>query len=152
MKTRASDHHPAEDAELDPQMRDPRPSRDIPQPVDVEQHWNELHRTNGRGQYLFERAKRHMKNASFADIAGAALFGVALGYVLFAPRRNNGLRQLVLGSLVPVASKGANDAWESIRHNRTLSHLGDRVTNFSDHVGDRAHDLAHRAAKLRRRW
>jgi hypothetical protein len=135
-----------------PQERDPRSSRDIPQPLDADQHWNELHRTNGRGHEFIERAKRHVKNASLTDVVGAAAVGLALGYLLFSPRRNNGLRQLVLGSLVPVASKGAHDAWESIRHNRTLSHLGDRVTNFSDHVGDRAHDLAHRAAKLRRRW
>ena len=152
MKTRASDHYTAQDAELEPQMRDPRPSRDIPQPVDVEQHWNELHRTNGRGQELFERAKRHVKNASFADIAGATIFGLALGYVLFAPRRNNGLRQLVLGSLMPVATKGAHNAWESVRRSRAVSGFGDRVTSFSDHMGDRMHDLAGRASKLRSRW
>jgi hypothetical protein len=152
MNTRASDHFTGEGADLEPQMRDPRPSRDIPQPVDVEQHWKELHRSNGRGHDLIERAKRHVKNASLADIAGAAAFGLALGYVLFAPRRNNGLRQLVLGSLMPVATKGAHNAWENIRRNRRLSSFGDRVTNFGDHVGDRMHDLAGRATKLRSRW
>ena len=152
MNTRASDHYTSQGSDLEPQVQDPRPSRDIPQPLDADQHWNDLHRTNGRGQYLIERAKRHVKNASFADIAGAAVVGLALGYVLFAPRRSNGLRQLVLGSLLPVATKGAHDAWESVRKNRSLSQFGDRVTNFGDHVGDRMHDIAHRASKLRRRW
>jgi hypothetical protein len=152
MNTRASDHFTGQGSDLEPQTRDPRASRDIPQPLDVDQHWNELHRSNGRGRELLERAKQHVKNASIADIAGAAAFGLALGYVLFSPRRNNGLRQLVLGSLMPVATKGAHNAWESIRKNRTISGFGDRVTDFSDHMGDRMHDLAGRASKLRSRW
>ena len=155
MNTRASDHYTAHGADLDPQgnhKRDTRPSRDIPQPLDAEQHWNELHRSNGRRQEFIERAKKHVKNASVKDIVGAAAVGLALGYVLFSPRRSNGLRQLLLGSLLPVATKGAHDAWDSVRKNRTLSDIGDRVTNFSDYMGDRAHDLAHRASKLRSRW
>lgn len=152
MNTRASDHYTSQGSDLEPKVSDPRPSRDIPQPLDADQHWNELHNGHSRRQELIERAKRHVKNASIADIAGAAAVGLALGYVLFAPRRSNGLRQLLLGSLLPVATKGAHDAWESVRKNRSLSGIGDRVTNFSDHVGDRMHDFAHRASKLRSRW
>lgn len=154
MNTRASDQtaHGAELELEDIQTRDPRPSRDIPQPLDVEQHWHELHRGNGRGHELLERAKRHVKNASLTDIAAAAAFGLAIGYVIFSPRRSNGLRQMLLGSMLPFATKGAHDAWESVRKNRTISNLGSRVTDFSDYVGERAHDLGHRASKLRKRW
>ena len=153
MNTRASDHYTARNAEKDsPAARDPRPTRDIPQPLDPEQHWSELHSNNGRARELLERAKRHVQKASFADIAAAAVAGLAIGYVLFSPRRSNGIRQLLMGSLVPGARRGAHDAWDGIRKNRTLSHLGDRVVHFSDHVGDRVHDLTGRAAKLRSRW
>ncbi|WP_035603579.1 hypothetical protein [Haloferula sp. BvORR071] len=151
MNTRASDHYTSHGEDLEADSRDKRASRDIPQPVDTESHWNDLHRSNGFRQEFMEKARRHVRNASIADIAGAALAGLALGYILFSPRRSNGLRQMLLGSMTD-ANKGAHDAWDSLRHNRTLSDLGDRVVNFSDHVGDRFSDLADRAAKLRRRW
>jgi hypothetical protein len=152
MNTRASDHYTSHGADLEPDLRDKRPSRDIPQPTDPESHWNELHRSNGFRQDFMEKARRHVRNASITDIAGAALAGLALGYLIFSPRRRHGLREMLMGTLMPAANKGAHDAWDSLRHNRTLSDLGDRVVNFSDHVGDRVSDLAGRAAKLRRRW
>jgi len=152
MNTRASDHYTSHGADLEADSRDKRALRDIPQPVDTESHWNDLHRSNGFRQDFMEKARRHVRNASIADIAGAAIAGLALGYILFSPRRSKGLRQALMGSLMPAANKGAHDAWDSLRHNRTLSDLGDRVVNFSDHVGDRFSYLANRASNLRRRW
>ena len=152
MNTRASDHYTSHGADLEENPRgETRPSREIPQPVDPESHWNELHSSNGVGRHLIERARRHVRNASIADIAGAAVAGLALGYLLFSPRRNQGLRQLLLGSLVPAAGKSVHHAWDELRHNRALADLGDRVVHFSDHVGDGVSHLAKRAAKLRKR-
>ncbi|WP_367874256.1 hypothetical protein [Luteolibacter sp. Populi] len=152
MNTRTSDHYTSHGADLEENARDTKPSRDIPQPVDTESHWNELHSSNGVRRDLIERARRHVRNASIADIAGAAVAGLALGYLLFSPRRSQGVRQLLLGSLVPAASKGVHDAWEGLRDSRTFSNIGDRVVHFSDHVGDGVSHLADRAAKLRKRW
>ncbi len=100
--------------------------------------------------------------------------GLALGYLLFSPRRSGGLRTLLLGSLVPTAAKGMHGAWDGVRKSRSLSDFGDRVSHMgdqmgdrishmsdqvgerfshiSDQVGDRLSDLASRASKLRRRW
>ena len=163
MNTRASDHYTSHGADVEDQQktRDSRGSRDIPQPSDPEQHWDELHRTNGFGHDLVDRARRHVRNASIIDIAGAAVAGLALGYLLFSPRRSRGLRDLLLGSLVPAASKGVHDAWDGVRKGgaisgRALSDFGDRVSHMSDQVGDRFSDLAsrasHGASKLRSRW
>jgi hypothetical protein len=153
MNTRASDHYTSHGADFEEQKaRDPRASRDIPQPLDPEQHWNELHRTNGLGRDFIERARRHVRNASIADIAGAAVAGLALGYLLFSPRRRHGVRELLLGSLMPAASKGMHGAWDGVRNSRALSDLGDRVSHMGDQVGDRFSHFASRASKLRSRW
>lgn len=156
MNTRASDHYTSHGADFEQQVqqkgRDPRASRDIPQPLDPEQHWNELHHANGRGREFLERARRHVRNASIVDIAGAAVAGLALGYLLFSPRRSRGLREALFGSLVPTASKGMHNAWDGVRNSRTLSDLGDRMSHMSDQMGDRLSDLASRASKLRSRW
>lgn len=154
MNTRASDHYTSHGADFESQQqtRDPRSSRDIPQPLDPEQHWNELHRANGFGRDFLDRARRHVRNASLKDIAGAAVAGLALGYILFSPRRRGGLREMLLGSMMPAASKGMHDAWDGVRKSRALSDFGDRVSHMSDQVGDRFSDLASRASKLRSRW
>lgn len=80
--------------------------------------------------------------------------GLALGYLLFSPRRRQGVRELLLGSLLPSASKGVHDAWDGVRKSSgsALSDFGDRFSHMSDEVGDRFSTLAKRASKLRSRW
>jgi len=126
------------------------------QAADADQHWTELHQANGRRQELLDRAKRHISNISVKDVVVAAAAGFALGWLAYSARRNNTIRQVILGSLLPAASKGVHDAWESIRDSDTVHRLGDQASRFGDRASkfsDRASKLGHRASsRLTSRW
>lgn len=72
---------------------------------------------------LAHRAKRRLSSPGPADLAGAAIAGVALGYLLFSRRRPRGIREAFLGSVVPFARQHAHDTLEAITHHKQLEPL-----------------------------
>lgn len=79
---------------------------------------------------LVQRAKRKFGSPGPADVAGAALAGLALGYLLFSRRRPHGIREAFLGSVVPFAREHAHDAYEAITHHKQLEPLRRRMSKM----------------------
>jgi hypothetical protein len=79
---------------------------------------------------LVQRAKRRLRSPGPADMAGAAIAGLALGYLLFSRRRPHGIREAFLGSLVPFAKEHAHDAYEAIAHHKNLEPLRRKMSRM----------------------
>ena len=104
-------------------------------PLPEQGHWSALHHSERGGvQQLIERAKQRVLNASFPEIAGAAVAGFALGWLVFSQRRSSSVREVLFGTIAPAAAKGVHDAWDNLRSSDAIHALGDQ------------------AAKLKARW
>jgi hypothetical protein len=79
---------------------------------------------------LVHRAKRRLRSPGPADMAGAAIAGLALGYLLFSRRRPHGIREAFLGSVVPFAKEHAHDAYEAIAHHKQLEPLRRKMSKM----------------------
>ena len=100
-----------------------------------QEHWSVLHQPEHGGvQQLIERAKQRVLNASFPEIAGAAVTGFALGWLIFSQRRSHTVREVLFGTIAPAAAKRVHDVWDNVRSSDALHALGDQ------------------AAKLKARW
>ncbi len=79
---------------------------------------------------LADKAKLRLASPKLLDLAVAAVAGVALGYLLFSPRRSRGLREVLMGTVVPFAKEHANDAYDAIAHNKQLDKLRRRASKI----------------------
>lgn len=79
---------------------------------------------------LVTRARRRLGSPGPADVAGAALAGLALGYLLFSRRRPHGIREAILGGVVPFAREHAHEAYEAIARHKQLEPLRRRMSKM----------------------
>lgn len=79
---------------------------------------------------LVHRAKRRLRSPGPAEVAGAAIVGLTLGYLLFSRRRPHGIREAFLGSVVPFAREHAHDAYEAVAHHKQLEPLRRKMSNM----------------------
>jgi hypothetical protein len=72
---------------------------------------------------LADKAKLRLGSPKLLDLAVAAVAGLALGYLIFSPRRSRGLREVLMGTVLPFAKEYAHDAYEAIADHKHLDKL-----------------------------
>jgi len=80
---------------------------------------------------LAARVKRRLTSPEPADLACAALAGLAIGYLLFSSRRPQGIREAFLGNVIPFARGHVHDAYEAVAHGKHLEPLRRRMSKMS---------------------
>jgi len=99
------------------------PSREAPVATTRHAHWDDLH-SNGNGRHFLTNLREGISRRPWTDIAVAAAAGFAAGWLISGRQRSHAMRDLLIGSLLPAASKKVHHAYDMLRDNGTLRELG----------------------------
>ncbi|MBB5350111.1 hypothetical protein HNR46_000332 [Haloferula luteola] len=75
-------------------------------------------------------ACERLQKLTWPEIAVAAVAGFAIGWLVASPRRHPTLGQIVDDSLRPWASRGLNDAFDTMRHSRPVHLVQDGISKL----------------------
>lgn len=125
MKTRDLSQTSRTDEDLQPRApRDRHPER----VASTESHWDELHGDgNGSAHGLAAVLRQQLAHRAWTDLAVGVAAGFAAGWLLSSRHRSHAVRDLLVGSLLPAASRRVHHAYDAVRGNGTLRDLGHRV-------------------------